>query len=398
MIHFVAPEEGRFGIDDYLASSWSGSMHERIRQITYPELFGRTSLPRGTWIFAGLDQLTPSGLKIAGQVWQNLAAGGQERLLNHPFRVLKRYDLLSTLHRAGINRFRAIRVHESWNDLRFPVFLREENYHTGSISGVVKNRAELRRELRWARFRGFRLSDLLIVEFCDTSGGTGFFRKYSAFKIGEAILARYLNISRNWMVKAEQGVADEGSAMEERRYVRENPHEPWLRRVFKIAQIDYGRMDYGLCGDAPQVWEINTNPRITASRSPRIRTAEEALFREQRQPGREHFHELFARAWKAVDSGSDGPEIPFYIPPELSAQWRAEAAVCQSVQRSRLLRVRLAANPLIRAIRSRLEPSTRRVIQCITPLPAEVRQAAGYTLHKPEKPENLEIPEKPGHP
>jgi hypothetical protein len=99
MIHFVAPEEGRFGIDDYLASSWSGSMHERIRQITYPELFGRTSLPRGTWILAGLDQLTPSGLKIAGQVWQNLAAGGQERLLNHPFRVLK---LLASLNHPNI--------------------------------------------------------------------------------------------------------------------------------------------------------------------------------------------------------------------------------------------------------------------------------------------------------
>jgi hypothetical protein len=376
MIHFVVTEEGRFGIDDYLASRWPGRMRERIRPVTYAELFARTALPRGVWIFTALDQLTPSGIELADCVWRTLSAAGQPRLLNHPARVLRRYDLLSTLHRAGINRFRAVRAHESWRDLRFPVFLREEDYHTGAVSQLLRNTGELRRELHWARFRGFRLSGLLIVEFCDTSGGAGIFRKYSAVRLGDAVLSRYLHISRAWMVKASGVIADASSAAEECRYVRENPHEPWLRRVFEIAHIDYGRIDYGMLGDAPQVWEINTNPQLTAGRAPRLRTPGEAFFRELQEPGRIHFHERFAGGWEAVDAGSVGPEIPLAVPPELPARWRAETEAREKSRRRRRQRAWLAAHPVLRALRPRLEPPARWLIQRFTSLPPEIRRAA----------------------
>ena len=36
----------------------------------------------------------------------------------------------------------------------------------------------------------------------------------------------------------------------------------WVRRVFGLAQIDFGRIDFGTVGGQPQAYEINTNPMM----------------------------------------------------------------------------------------------------------------------------------------
>ena len=41
-----------------------------------------------------------------------------------------------------------------------------------------------------------------------------------------------------------------------------NPHERELREIFRLARIDYGKIDYAVLGDRLQVWEINTNPTL----------------------------------------------------------------------------------------------------------------------------------------
>jgi hypothetical protein len=53
----------------------------------------------------------------------------------------------------------------------------------------------------------------------------------------------------------------------ERRYLETNPHEQDLRKIFRLARIDYGRIDYAMLGDRLQVWEINTNPHIIFRRN-----------------------------------------------------------------------------------------------------------------------------------
>ena len=42
--------------------------------------------------------------------------------------------------------------------------------------------------------------------------------------------------------------------------MQSNPHEEAIRNAFKMARIDYGRIDYGMLNGQMQVWEINTNP------------------------------------------------------------------------------------------------------------------------------------------
>jgi hypothetical protein len=55
-----------------------------------------------------------------------------------------------------------------------------------------------------------------IVEFCDTSDGRKRFRKYSAFKVGDAIIPRYLQVSTEWMIKTGTREADAGAVAEDR--------------------------------------------------------------------------------------------------------------------------------------------------------------------------------------
>ncbi len=44
-----------------------------------------------------------------------------------------------------------------------------------------------------------------------------------------------------------------------KRYFKINPHEPELREIFRLAKIQYGRVDYSILNGTIQVWEINTN-------------------------------------------------------------------------------------------------------------------------------------------
>jgi hypothetical protein len=176
--------------------------------------------------------------------------------------VLSRYELLHTLHREGINRFDAHRPDEPRADLRFPVFLRSAREHDGNLTPLLRDRGELDRALEAA---GRPLDELLVVEFCDTSDEEGLFRKYAAFLVDGRIIPRHLLFARQWSVKAPT-LVDPACVQEEWAYLRSNPHEEELKRIFRLARIDYGRIDYAMLDGRPQVWEINTNPVVMSKR------------------------------------------------------------------------------------------------------------------------------------
>jgi len=50
----------------------------------------------------------------------------------------------------------------------------------------------------------------------------------------------------------------------EQNFVLENWHADVLGQVFGIAGIEYGRADFGIVGGRVQVYEINTNPHVSA--------------------------------------------------------------------------------------------------------------------------------------
>jgi hypothetical protein len=205
---------------------------------------------------------------------------------------------------------------------RFPVFVREEDQHTGSLTPLLGSRTEVEHAALRLRVRGYDTANLLIVEYCDARGSDGLVRKYSAFRVGDSILAKHLMIGSQWMLKSESSVLDEEKVREEQEYLRANPHEAWIREMFELAGIDYGRIDYGYSEGKPQVWEINTDPTIGRHRLPR---AERERYRPMRKSDRESFQEQFQAAFRNLDvAGENAAEIPIFLDPALRRKMKAE--------------------------------------------------------------------------
>jgi len=363
VITFAVLDEIVFILDNYLKSQWGTPLAGRLGQMAYPAIFTRPALPGGTWIFTAQERLTAAGREMAVLAYDAIARSGG-RALNHPSRVVERYELLRSLNATGANRFRAARVSEYEGGLRFPVFVREENEHSGSLTRLLRGESELRVALAYLRLRGFAAEELLIVEFCDTADSQGRFRKYSAYFLDGEVLPRHLHVSSDWVAKSADSLLDETFAAEEVRYIVENPHESYLRHVFHSARIEYGRADYGMLGDEPQIWEINTAPTISTSAHPRRRTPELLRFRALERPGQAHFHERFRRALEAIDSQPETKaEVPLPIPSDLVARWRAELRDQARRTRRRRMLSRLGRFQAMRALRTRAEPAILRLLE-----------------------------------
>ncbi len=262
MIYFATTRDNDRTIRKYLEGH-GAPLASRITPLWYEQILAAEALPAGTWCFADLELLSDAEREAAARAWRGLEARGC-RLLNHPTRSLRRYDLLRRLHEQGSNRFNVHRPSDAAGPLRFPVFLHGENDHLGRRSGLLHTREELRAALDTLERSGERLDAQLITEFCETRDAAGIYRKYSAFIVGDAILPRHLFFEQDWQVKKARLITDV-LIREERHYVETNPHEKRLREIFAAARITYGRIDYSLFEGEIQVWEINTNPVITFS-------------------------------------------------------------------------------------------------------------------------------------
>jgi hypothetical protein len=196
--------------------------------------------------------------------------------------------------------------------------------------------------------RGHRLRDLIVVEFCDTRGSSGIFRKYSAFIVGDNVLPHTLMHSTNWITKSHGRLIDANTAREELEYVRNDPHAKWLKKTFELARIRYGRIDYGLRDGEPQVWEINTNPTIIR------RPGGDPISEEQRRlrdPVRKQFFPNFQAALEAIDSRADPREI---VRIEISSRQRRKLEVEKRMRlrvQARKTVVSQGAGLLIRSLR-----------------------------------------------
>ncbi len=319
MIFFLVTEGHPYPIELYLGT-WGRALAGRLRTLPYERLGERASLPAGAaYVFSDIERLGGRRAEIAARLWQELAerGGGSVRLLNHPTRSMRRYELLRALHERGVNRSNAYRLTEWRRPARFPVFLRVEDGHEGPLTPLLRTERELDEAAARIALEGWYRDRVLVVEFCDTADRTGIFRKYSAFNVGGRIVPRHLFFSRSWMVK-ERDLVERDLLAEERRYVEENPHRRFLEECFELARIDYGRIDYALKDGAPQVFEINTNPMTMAPVDSTV-------------PGRYPVHELFARgfgeALEAIDAGADRrPSGSIPIAVEAEESWEGPRA------------------------------------------------------------------------
>ncbi|MDZ7736241.1 MAG: hypothetical protein U5P41_09180 [Gammaproteobacteria bacterium] len=279
-------------------------LRPHVRRLHYDTLFRARRTPAGAYIFSDLERLSVEQTEAAGRVAERLQASPGVRVLNHPKRSMRRYELLRMLAVRGINHFNVYRLSELREPERYPVFLRRHDDHSGTAGELLYDREALTKAIERLEASGIFRDQWIICEFCDTADARGVYRKYSAFNLGGRIVPRHLFFARDWMLKAPT-LMEPGLLEEERRYVAGNPHEVRLREIFRLARIDYGRIDYALFDGCIQVWEINTNPMITTARDGGG---------PERWPVHEQFSRDFASALLSLDQPGGGPAVALSAP------------------------------------------------------------------------------------
>jgi hypothetical protein len=347
MIHFLVPAAQDLGIKDYLDVS-GAALREDFRIVHYEDLLRRKEFARGTYVLSALDQLSPASSELLFELHQQLKDNEGFRFLNNPKTTLQRFELLTELHRQELNVFRAARAGANHHHLRFPVFLRNQRLHEGALSPLLRSEREIQHAIGRALVQGHRLADLLVVEFCDTANEEGYYRKYAAFIVGRKVIPRSLNYGRDWMLKHSQTEFTLPMVHEELEYVSQNPHQQQLLKIFELAQVEYGRIDYAIKDGRVQTWEINLNPTIGRGLRPRSKNIAPELD-AIRDRVRHCFYQGFESAWREVQLPTDDqPAIEVKIPSRI-----IKAATANGVCQNRPL---LAIRSVLRPVKPFIEP------------------------------------------
>ncbi len=347
MIHFLVPAAEDVFIKDYL-SVFGGALREDFRVVHYEDLTRQKEFARGTYVLSTLDQLSDTTADLLSEIYQQLEQVEGFRFLNHPTKTLQRFGLLTELNRRGLNKFRVSRAITNHNKLRFPVFLRHERLHEGALSQLLNSEREIQQAIGRALVQGHKLRELLVVEFCDTANEAGYYRKYAAFVVGKKVIPRSLNYGKEWMLKHSQTEFTMPMVLEELDFVRQNPHADQLRKIFELAHVEYGRIDYAIKNGSVQTWEINLNPTIGRGLRPRSKNISPELDAIRDQV-RHCFYQGFESAWKEVLLPSDNqPAVEITIDPRI-----IKAASANGLHEARLLS---GVRTVLRPVKPLIEP------------------------------------------
>ncbi len=258
MVIFLVARPHRYTLANVLAAAPRGS----VGVAYYGAAFVAKQLPRATYVFSDLDRLTPREIQRAAEIRRQLVLAGC-RVLSDPAVFVGRLALLRRLYSAGINRFTAYPAIPAPSPERWPVFLRMATGHEPPLRELFANPAELALGTTAALARGESPEQLIVVEFSAVPLACGLWRKLSVYRVGDNLFADSCVHDRSWIAKiGEDGIAPADVYADELRIMRENPYGQAMLRVFELAGVEYGRVDFGLVADRPSVWEINTNPMV----------------------------------------------------------------------------------------------------------------------------------------
>jgi len=233
-----------------------------IRCMQYDALIRAQSLAGGTYIFTDVDRLGFWDVEHVSHLYLQMKNAGL-RVLNNPAVARTRYPLLRALRAAGLNDFNAYRVDEIDEIEHYPVFVRKIHGHRAPLSDLLQTREELVKAIDSTIAAGTPRENVIVVEFAAEPLRPGVFRKMSAFRIAEAIVPHISVHDTGWLVKYGRKFDNiEDLYQQEFTLLQTNPYAEHLRKVFEIAEIEYGRADFGMYRGRIQVYEINTNPHV----------------------------------------------------------------------------------------------------------------------------------------
>jgi len=296
------------GAIDRLRTSMQGALDATLRTLPYEDLFAARRAPVGHYLFLDLDRLSRHQLDTLAICAGKLAAVvPAARLLNRPHRFLDRAPLLARLHALGINDFAVAHLGLGERPRRYPVFIRATDGHHGAETDLIDSETDFERVLAWFAGQGIPTSSRIAIGYRGEAGSDGLFRKYGVINIGGRLIPQHVMFGRHWMVKNAGNEVTEASVAEELAFVRRNPHRRALAKVFRIAGVEFGRIDYGIVEGRVQVYEINTNPFFPRFEKPDERRRRRMLIREQ-----------VLEAFRAIDRPLDADGDVTFEPPSFA--------------------------------------------------------------------------------
>ncbi|MEP6835161.1 MAG: hypothetical protein ABJB74_17370 [Gemmatimonas sp.] len=263
MFQWWQADSEAFPIETRYAQVRGKEIAHRFHVTDYHTLSCEMTLTARAHLFSGIDQLSRIEREAVAEIWDQVKSQRPlVKLFNDPRRVLTRFEVLQRLHTEGLNTFRVFRVDHADQVDRFPVFVRSDKNHDGALTGLIRSADALRKSIRALRARGADMNDLMIVEYVDARADDGLYRKYAAFRVGDHVLPSHVLGHHHWMVKSEGGERNLRLARDEEQFNANGRYNDWILRAFKLAGIDYGRLDFGVVAGVPQAWEINMQPTV----------------------------------------------------------------------------------------------------------------------------------------
>lgn len=256
MIVYLTSADHAYTLNRYL-QEWAPELSGQMQPVFYEESPWDWLVLEATYVFSDIERLTPSERLNAAVYADHLSSLGY-RVLNHPNQAPMRLELQTILHEAGINPFRMFSI-RNYPELKFPVFLRLANSHQGSIGDLIHSQAGLEQRLAALDEKTVHAEDLVVVEYCDTRSTKGRYIKYSAMRVGSALVPRHAISSEQWMLKVPD-IIDTESIRIENEFLLNFPQKEAIDHIFSLAKLDFGRIDFGIENGEIRVWEINTNP------------------------------------------------------------------------------------------------------------------------------------------
>lgn len=260
MIYYIVPDSNNGRVQARLGPRAEAQGLE-IQIVPYSRLTGVIEFESSVFIFAGLESVSAETRGHAGRLWRSIAAVILPTLLiNHPLLAMQRYELLRELRERGTNDFGVYRLTEWRRPRRFPVFLRDEARSLPEGPRLFESEAELDAAFDRIASSGQGRDSKLIVEWHAKREPDGSFRRYGAYSVNGAIVPCRPAFHDQWLVPATRYARNAGELAVERAHLAENPHAEALRRVFQMARIDFGRIDYAIVDGRLQVYGIHTDP------------------------------------------------------------------------------------------------------------------------------------------
>ncbi len=263
MIIFIGPNRQRHNLRGFkLFDDAPVTKHK-----TYNWLFRTHRLPAATYVFTFIDRLHPRERRLASKIYHHInAAGAGFKALNDPAKSKNRLDLLKSLHTAGINDFNAYRADEAPKPAKFPVFMRYLSVSLPPVTDLIHTQVELESAIDDLAQAGEPLDDLIVIEYCSEPIVQDYFAKVSAYRVDDQYFLDFFLFDRKWYVKLRDfDIMPPDFAATEAEILRENRWIDVLKNVFELADIQYGRADFSLVNNRPQIYEINFHPQSTLS-------------------------------------------------------------------------------------------------------------------------------------